>query len=41
MAEAKKHLHQLHQQAQQCLQGFGDQAAPLSWLADFIVNRKF
>lgn len=40
MSAAKQRLQELHQQARTSLMGFGTAAAPLAWLADFIVTRK-
>jgi geranylgeranyl diphosphate synthase, type II len=40
MTQAKQRLTELHQQATEALSDFGPVAAPLVWLADFIVSRQ-
>lgn len=40
MNAAKQRLHDLHEQATGAVSEFGSNAAPLVWLADFIVTRK-
>jgi len=39
MAEAKRMMHDLHQEALESLTPFGDKADPLRWLAEYIVTR--
>ncbi len=41
LEEAKTRLQQLHQQAQQSLSNFGEQAEPLREIANFIVQRDY